>query len=384
MDTATPPISPSVRDRFPIFATKTYINSCSQGALSTDVSNSYLQYLADRNAKGAAWSEWMELASTARQEFAALIGADADEVAINTSTSAAVSSLSSCMEWPGERDTVVVTDFEFPTIGQIWHAQERRGARVTHVSAHEGNISLEQFASAIDDRTRLVSLTHVSFRDGSKLDIPAIIDLAHERGARVLLDSYQALGTMEVNVKALDVDFLVCGTVKYLLGSAGLAFLYVRRDLIEEMVPTTLGWFSQRDIFAMNNHSNDPARDARRFEMGTPPVPNLYAGIAGIKLIRTVGTSAIERHIAQLTHAIRVRAVDRGFRVVTPAEPSRHGAIIALHSSNVNELRIRLSSADVVVSGRGNNLRISPHIYNNTTDIDRLFTELERSRELLL
>lgn len=372
-----------VRNRFPIFESKAYINSCSQGALSNDVAAAYHRYLADWDEKGAPWELWVEHAETARAEFAALIGADPDEVAVTTSASAGISSLASAVDFTGERDTVALTDYEFPTVAQIWHAQERRGARVIHVPAEEGRIPPEHLEQVVDERTGIVSITHVCFRNGSKIDVPAVVDIAHRSGAKVLLDSYQALGSFPIDVHELDVDFLIGGTVKYLLGSAGLAFLYVRKDLIDDLVPTALGWFSQADIFAMDIHRNDPSPTARRFEMGTPPVPNIYAGVAGIKQIREIGTQAIESHIAALTADIKERSQERGFPIATPLDTAAHGAMIALRCKDVHELVDRLAADDVIVSSRDDNLRISTHVYNDASDIDRLFDSLDRYRELV-
>ncbi len=372
-----------IRSRFPIFEDKAYINSCSQGALSTDVADAYHRYLADWDEKGAPWELWVAHAEEARAEFAGLIGVDPDEVAVTTSASAGVSSLASSFDFDGDRNKVVVTDFEFPTVAQIWHAQERRGAEVVHVPAVGAEIPLERFEEAIDDRTELVSITHVCFRNGSKLDVESIVEIARRHGAKVLLDSYQALGSMPVDARRLGVDFLVGGTLKYLLASAGLAFMYVRKDLIDSLVPTTLGWFSQADIFAMDIHANTPASSARRFEMGTPPVPNIYAGLAGMKLIRSIGLGDIAAHIAGLAAEIKERATERGFQVVTPLDPARHGALITLRSTDVHTLVKHLDAEGVVVSSRDDNLRISPHIYNNLSDIDRLFEALDEHRDLM-
>jgi selenocysteine lyase/cysteine desulfurase len=243
---------------------------------------------------------------------------------------------------------------------------------------------VQRFADAIDERTALVSITHVCFRNGAKLDIPAIVELAHSKGAMVLLDSYQALGTMPIDVKALKVDFLAGGVLKYLLASAGLAYLYVRKDLIPTLNPTSIGWFSQANIFAMDIHSHIPHPSARRFESGTPPVPNIYAGVAGIKLIQSIGLEKIERHIRDLTGAIKEGAMQRGFNLVSPVDPDKHGALITLRSHKVDLLVKWLEKDGVITSSRDNNLRISPHIYNDFHDVDCLLDCLTKHRELLV
>ncbi|MGH3045873.1 MAG: aminotransferase class V-fold PLP-dependent enzyme, partial [Gaiellaceae bacterium] len=291
-----------IRHRFPILERLVYVNSCSQGALSDAVQSAYDAYLRDWDEQGAPWEYWVERAEAARASFAGLVSADADEVAVTTSLSAGVSALLSGLRFEGERTTIVVSDFEFPTVGQIAHAQELRGRRVVHVpEAADATIPLEHFDEAIDETTALVAVTHVCYRNGSRIDVEGVVELAHERGALVLVDSYQAAGAIPIDVRALGADFLAAGTVKYLLGSAGLAFLYCRRDLVERIRPTSTGWFADEDIFEMDIHDYSPAPTARRFEFGTPPIPSIYAGLAGIELVKEIGVAETEEHVRGLT-----------------------------------------------------------------------------------
>jgi selenocysteine lyase/cysteine desulfurase len=373
-----------IRNRFPIFKNKIYLNSCSQGALSNEVRQSYTDYMRDWDEKGSPWEYWVERMEAARHAFAGLVNAETSEVAVTTSVSAGVSALASAFDFSGERNKIVVSDFEFPTVAQIWHAQEARGAEVVHVPAAGNTIPLSRFADAIDERTALVSITHVCFRNGSKLDIPAIVELAHSKGALVLVDSYQALGTMPVDVKKLKVDFLVGGVLKYLLASAGLAYLYVRKDLLNGLNPTAVGWFSQANIFAMDIYGNTPSPTARRFESGTPPVPNIYAAVAGIKLIQSVGLDKIERHIRELTGAIKEGVMQRGFNLVSPVDPAKHGALITVRSHKVDLLVKWLANDGIITSSRDDNLRISPHLYNELHDVDCLIDGLTKYRDLLV
>lgn len=372
------------RNRFPIFENKIYMNSCSQGALSVDVKEAYANYLRDWDDRGSPWEYWVERMEAARQAFCGLVNADASEVAVTTSVSAAVSALASAFDFSGERNKVVVSDFEFPTVAQIWHAQEARGAQVVHVPAAGNTIPLSRFADAIDEHTAIVSITHVCFRNGSKLDIQAIIDLAHSKGALVLVDSYQALGTMPIDVKKLKVDFLVGGVLKYLLASAGLAYLYVRKDLLPKFNPTAVGWFSQANIFAMDIYANTPHPTARKFESGTPPVPNTYAAVAGIKLIQEAGVENIERQIRMLTGAIKEGVMCRGFNLVSPVDPDKHGSMITVRSHKVDLLVKWLEKDHIILSSRDDNLRISPHFYNDMHDVDCLIDALTKHRELLV
>jgi selenocysteine lyase/cysteine desulfurase len=372
---AAGPLPDRIRHRFPIFERLVYINSCSQGALSDAVRDSYEAYLRDWEEKGAPWEYWVEREDAARAAFAGLVGAEPDEVAVTTSLSAGVSALASGLRY-ARRSKIVTTELEFPTVGQIWHAQESRGARVVHVP-------LEKFEQAIDEDTAVVSITHVSYRTGEMIDVKEVVRLAHERGALVLLDAYQSAGSVPIDVKELGVDFLAAGTVKYLLGSAGLAFFYCRRELFERAWPTATGWFADQDIFAMDIHDYSPASTARRFQAGTPPVPSIYAGIAGIELIQSIGIEETREHVLSL-NAHLVAGVDEiGGTVVTPTRRDRHGALICVKSSDVVELVEALGRWGIVTSSRDGNVRISPHAYNSLEDIDLVLEALAANRELL-
>ncbi|TML09747.1 MAG: aminotransferase class V-fold PLP-dependent enzyme [Actinobacteria bacterium] len=373
-----------IRHRFPIFDRLVYINSCSQGALSDAVREAYARYLADWDEHGAPWEYWVEQLEAARRSVAGLINASEDEVAVTTSVSAGVSALASGLGFETGRDKVVVSDFEFPTIGQIWHAQERRGARVVHVPAEpDATIPLERFDAAIDEETALVSVTHVCFRNGSRIDVAGVTELAHERGALVLLDAYQSVGSIPVDVRALECDFLAAGVLKYLLGSAGLGFLYCRRDLVEQIQPTATGWFADRNIFEMDIHDYSPAPTARRFEAGTPPIPAIYAGIAGIELMQEIGIEETEAHVRELNELLLSGLDELGARVVTPRAAEQRGALVCVASSDVDQLVGALAEGGVVTSSRDDNLRISAHSYNTAEDVTTVLGLLARNRSLL-
>jgi selenocysteine lyase/cysteine desulfurase len=371
------------RPRFPILQHQVYINSCSQGALSDSVRAAYGQYLADWDEKGAPWEYWVERQEAARSAFAGLVNAGSDEIAVTTSLSAGVSALASGLRF-GRRSKVVLTDLEFPTIGQIWHAQEARGARVVHVPADgDGTIPFEHFERAIDDDTLLVSITHVCYRNGAMVDVEKVVRLAHERGALVLLDAYQSAGSMPLDVKALDVDFLGAGVLKYLLGSAGLAFLYAKRELVERVWPTATGWFADENIFAMDHTDYSPAPTASRFQSGTPPVPSIYAGIAGIELMQEIGVAETRDHVQALNSRLIEGLDELRATVVTPRRPKRRGALICIKSTDVETLVAALEREGIVTSSRDGNLRISAHAYNSAQDIDDLLAALARQRKLL-
>jgi len=383
--TATEPIDTQalperIRHRFPIFEHRVYINSCSQGALSNAVRDAYEQYLSDWDEKGAPWEYWVERQEAARASFADLINAVPEEVAVTTSLSAGVASLASGLRF-ARRSKVVLTDWEFPTIGQIWHAQEARGARVAHVKeAADGTLPLEQFDAAIDEDTLLVSITHVCYRNGAMVDVRDVVELAHERGAYVLLDAFQSVGSLPVDVKELNVDFLGAGVLKYLLGSAGLGFLYARSDVVEKVWPTATGWFADENIFAMDHTDYSPARTAARFQSGTPPVPSIYAGIAGMELMKEIGVAETREHVNDLNAYLIEGLDDLDAKVVTPAQ---RGALICVKATDAKGLVAALGGDAIVTSERDSNLRISAHAYNTREDVDAVLESLRRHRDLL-
>ncbi|HEY8843744.1 MAG TPA: aminotransferase class V-fold PLP-dependent enzyme [Gaiellaceae bacterium] len=373
-----------IRHRFPVFEQRIYINSCSQGALSDSVRAAYDRYLADWDEHGAPWEYWVGQLEAVRGSIARLVKADEDEIAVTTSVSAGVSALASGLRFGEGRDKVVVSDFEFPTIGQIWHAQERRGVRVEHVPAQaDGTIPLERFEAAIDEQTALVAVTNVCFRNGSRLDVEAVTRLAHERGALVLVDAYQTVGSMPIDVRAIGCDFLCAGVLKYLLGSAGLGFLFCRRELVQGIEPTATGWFADRDIFEMDIHDYSPAPTARRFEAGTPPIPPIYAGIAGIELMQEIGIAETEAHVRELNAILHDGLEELGARAVTPRAREQSGALVCVASKEVNALVAALAAEGIVTSSRDDNLRISAHCYNTAEDVRAVLDVLAANRQLL-
>jgi selenocysteine lyase/cysteine desulfurase len=352
--------------------------------LSDAVRAAYGDYLEDWDSKGAPWEYWMERTESARHSFAGLVGAHDDEIAVTASVSAGVNAIASGLPRASGRTKVVISDFEFPTVGQIWHAQEARGYTIEHVAQGGAPIvPLEAFDAAIDENTALVAVTQVCYRNGACIDLEGVIKLAHERGALVLVDSYQAIGTMPIDVHALGVDLLVAGALKYLLASAGLGFLYCRRELVEQLRPTATGWFADADVFAMDIQDYSPAPDARRFQAGTPPIPSIYAGIAGIELMKEIGIEATRAHVTQLNEVLIAGIDELGATVVTPRDATRRGALVAIRSSDEHALVGALAEEGVLTSSRDGNLRVSAHCYNAHEDIEALLAALRRHRRLL-
>jgi selenocysteine lyase/cysteine desulfurase len=373
-----------LRKRFPALAHKHYLNSGSYGLLSVDVKRAFEEYLACRDERGSDWGEWAMRDDAVRTRVAQLLNASADEIAITTSASAGINSLVTALDFSGPRNKVVVSDFEFPTSGQIWHAQERRGVRIEHVpEAENGYIPLEHFERAIDEKTRVVAIAQVCYRNGARLDVGEIVRIAHRKGALVMLDCFQAVGAVGIDVKALDVDFAAGGMLKYLLGTAGIGFLYCRRELIEALVPTVTGWFAQANQQDMDIYHNRPAPNARRFQAGTPPVPNCYAAAAGLDIILELGIGEIERRIRALTGTAMDRLLEVGATFATPRDDARRGPSVCIRANDDNALVAKLAERNIVTSCRAGNVRATFHCYNDETDIEALVSAVTVNRHLL-
>lgn len=373
-----------LRERFPTLARKTYLNSGSYGLLSLDVRQAFEQYLDSREELGSDWPGWMQQHEALRTRVATLLNAGTDEIAITASASAGINAIASALDFDGPRNKVVASDFEFPTSGQIWHAQERRGARVVHVPEDsQGFIPLEHFERAIDEQTRVVAITHVCFRNGAKLDVAGVVKLAHAKGALVMLDCFQSVGVVPVDVKEFGVDFAVGGMLKYLLGTAGIGFLYCRRELAATLTPSASGWFAQDEAHLMDIHHNVPAPNAHRFQAGTPAVPNCYAASAGLDIILGLGVAEIETHVRSLTGLCMDRLLEAGCQLATPRDDTRRGPTVAVRANDDNALVAKLAASNIVTSCRDGNVRAMFHCYNNLADVDTLVSALSANRKLL-
>lgn len=368
------------RARFAIFRKKIYLNSCSQGALSDEVTVGFREFLTSWDEQGSPWDVWVEEYEAARRTFARFIGASTDEVAIVPSASAGINAVASALRFD-ERPEVILGEYDFPTMGHAWLAQEPRGAKVRFVEPEGGEIGPERYERCITKKAGIVGVTRVSFLNGWRADVSGVVAAAHKQGALVLLDDYQDCGTRPVNVKALDVDFYVSGTLKYLLGPPGVAFLYVRKELVQKLVPTISGWFAQENPFAFDVRRFEPARAARRFEAGTPPVPNLYSSRRGVELLESVGMDNIAEQVGRLARTFLDGARDMGIAAKTPA--SSVGPLVVLLANDADGLVKLLAEHQIVVSSRHDGLRVSFHAYNTVEDIWTVLRVLERHLSLL-
>jgi len=370
-----------IRSRFKIFQRKIYLNTCSQGALSDAVERGLQDYIASWHEQGSPWESWVERYEEARTAFANFINASPDEVSVVTSVSAGINSIASALSF-SERQKVVMGEFEFPTMGHVWLGQRARGADVKFVGADGNSIPAVNYEKMIDADTCIVPLTHVCFKNGFRSDVSAITQIAHRSGALVMLDDYQDCGSRPVDVRAMDMDFYVTGTLKYLLGPPGLAFMYVRKELIPTLVPSLTGWFAQANPFAYNPQHFELSPTARRFESGTPSIPNVYGALPGFEMLREIGMDNVASHVERLTQYLLNYAHDLGIVAQTPADSV--GPLVVLQSKDSALLVQKLAASNIVASNRHDGLRISFQVYNTVDDVEAVTEVLKKNLNLMV
>ena len=358
------------RDLFPLLASKAQLSSCSQSALSQPVSDAITRYLDSWRERGMDWGGWAVVLEAARTAFARLIHADAQDIAVMSCVSDLASSVGNCLSYVPGKNGIVLGEIDFPSLGHVWLAQQERGAVVKFVTPDAGGeITLEQYARAIDANTRLVSVSQVSYSNGFKQDIAAIAALAHAQDALFLVDAYQSMGAMVIDVVRDGVDILVCGGQKYLLGCPGIAFMYVRRDIAQQLRPANTGWFGRVNPFAFDIRLLDYADGARRFDTGTPPYISAAAAGAGMELLERVGVDRIEAHIENLSRVALDTAESLGLAIASPRDPRRKGSNTAIRVNDSAGLERKMAEAGFVVSARGPLIRVAPHFYNSEEEV---------------
>jgi len=370
----------AVRRRIPSLEHLIPMNNCSQAPQMDLTRAAAERYLDSWLEKGMDWEGWMAEVEAARASFACLIGADTDEVAVGSSVSQLTSSLASALNYHGERDKVVVTEGEFPTVAQVWRAQERRGARIAWVSARNGIIPLEGYPGTLDYKTLLVSACHAYYQSGFKQDLSEIVAMARSAGALVYVDAYQSLGTEPLDVKALDLDFLSSGALKFLMGIPGIAFLYVRRSLAETLEPTVTGWFGREDPFSFDPRDLSWAPGARRFDTGTPPVLEAFVARASMDFLQETGLAAMGEWNRELSRALVEGGLEKGLHLLGPRESSRKAPTTAfLVPGDPHAVEARLRAGGIVASARGPAIRLAPHFYSTLGDVEQSLAALQKA-----
>ena len=354
------------RERFPILAETTYLISHSLGPMPAEAANRLARYAEAWNTRGVrAWGEgWWELPVTVGDQIARLIGAPPGSTVMHQNVTVAEAVVLSCFDLRGERRRIVYEEENFPSVRYLQQAQEARGAEIVVCRDEEAVVA------AIDERTLLVPISHVIFKTGRIQDVAPIIERAHEVGAHVVLDAYQSVGSVPLDVTALNVDFAVGGSVKWLCGGPGAGWLYIRPDLAASLEPTLVGWQAHARPFGFEPEL-EYAEGAWRFLTGTPNVPALYAATAGYDIVEEIGVDRIRANSVRQTELLASLLDEAGFEVVSPREPERRGGSIVVRTPDFPAVHAQLEARDIICDFRPDvGLRLGPHFFTTDDEIE--------------
>jgi kynureninase len=368
------------RKEFPILDTCTYLVTHSLGAMPRRAST-YLQQFADEwSGRGVrAWYEgWWEIGRTTGDLLGPVLGVPPGTVSMHQNVTVALAIIASCHRFDGPRNRIVMTDLEFPSNMYLFEGFRRYGADIVYVPSPDAmKTDLQRLLDAIDERTVLVPLSYVLFKSAYIQDAAAVIEKAHQVGARVILDVYQAAGTVPLQIEELGADFAVGGSVKWLCGGPGAGYLYVRDDLAGELQPGIVGWAAHAQPFEFAAGAIEYADAPERFQSGTPNVPSLYSARAGYEIVAGIGVTPIREKSLRLTRRLIDSAKEAGFRVNTPDADAERGGSVIVDVPNGKAVADELIRREVIIDYRpGAGIRIAPHFYNTEEEIDHAMAVL--------
>src|SRR5678816_323077 len=331
-----------------------------------------------------AWAEgWWDMPVTVGDEVAPIIGADPGTIVMHQNVSICESLILSCLKPTPQRNKIVYSELNFPSVMYVYEAHARDGSiRIETVKSDDGiSVSLERFLAAIDESTLLVPFSHVLFKSAFLQDAKAIIDRAHEVGAMVVLDTYQSAGTVPFSVKELNTDFATGGSVKWLCGGPGAGYLYVRPDLQNKLEPKTTGWMAHEHPFAFDTELHY-ASNITRFLHGSPAIPALYAAQSGYRIINEIGVNNIRAKSVRQTEMLIALAEEAGFKVTSPRDSNSRGGTITVAHDDAAAITKELIHREFIVDYRpGAGVRISPHFYTTDEELDLVIKEMKKIGE---
>ena len=361
------------RGEFPIFRDSIYLSTCSLGALGERSRRKVAEFLDLWQSRGAAaWYDvWWDALGDLRKRYGRIVNAPPGDIALAPSISVALSAIAESLDYR-RRPKVVTTSLDFPTVAYQWLAKARSGVELVVVESPDRiSVPVDAIAAAVDDRTALVVTSHVYFTTGAIQDIKRVAEVAHGHGALCLIDAYQSVGQIPVDVQDAGVDALVAGGLKWLLGGPGIVFLYVREAVARGLEPRISGWFGQREQFAFDPRALTFHDDARRFEMGTPALAAVYAQLGGLEYIEEIGVPRIREVTAALTEDLIGTVRSAGFKPKAAAEPDRRSAIVMIPMPDPAAAVRHLAAGGVIVDSRPGHVRFSPFFYNVQDDYVR-------------
>jgi kynureninase len=368
------------RERFPILETTTYLISNSLGAMPREVHEEVERFASTWETRGVkAWSEgWWEMPVTTGDLLAPLLGVAPGHVSLHQNVSLAAAIFFSCFDYPPERNRIVYTELNFPSVMYVAEGERARGAEIVTVPSEDGiGVPVERLLEAIDERTRLVPISHTYFRSAYVQDAEAVARRCREVGAVLLLDTYQSAGTVPLRLEEWGVDAAVGGSVKWLCGGPGVTYLWVRPELAGTLHPRVTGWQADEEPFCFRpgeiRHTDGPWR----FLTGTPNIPALYACRPGYRTVAEIGAGRIRERSLALTTRLMDAAEDTGFEVRTPRDPRRRGGTVSVWHPEAESLCQELLARDILCDFRpGAGIRFSPHFYNTEVECDEAIRTL--------
>lgn len=371
------------RDRFPTLGDGVYLLSHSLGPMPAGAEASMREYLEQWRSHTSedAWAEsWWDLSRQVGDRVAPILGAEPGSVIPLPNATLAMASIASCLDYR-DRPRVVMTGLDFPSMGYLWRAQEPLGAEVVVVPSDDGvHLDMDRLLSAIDERTAIVAVSHVSYRSSFRVDAAALAARAREVGAISLLDAYQSAGVCPIRAAEWGVDAVIAGSIKWLCGGPAAGYLWVRPELARSLQPRLTGWIAHENPFEFAPGAIRYAGDSRRFAQGTPVIPALYSVIPGLDLINETGVGAIARESQVRTQRIVEHTLDRGWPLRSPTDADRRGGTVMLGFDDPGAVAARLREARVYVDWRpGVGIRLSPHFFNTDDEIDAALDAIGRT-----
>jgi kynureninase len=364
------------RYEFPTLASGIHLLSHSLGPVPSTARASMLAYCDawEHHTSEDAWAtSWWELSQRVGDRVARILGAAPGSVQIQPNASIGLATAASCFDFKsGPRRKVVTTALDFPSMEYIWDGQRQIGAIVEVIPSEDGiTVPTERILEAIDEETCLVAISHTSYCSSYRVDVPAIVDAAHEKGALVLLDVYQSAGVMKLEAAAWNVDFLIGGTIKWLCGGPSCGYLYVRPEMQRELRPRLTGWVAHDSPFEFAHAPMRYARSVRRFAQGTPSIPALYSAIPGLDIVETIGLETIASESQRRTRLIIDHALERGWTINTPLDDEKRGGSVMIGVGDGPRMVEQLAARRVFVDSRPTaGLRMSPHFFNTDEEVE--------------
>ncbi|WP_407545283.1 aminotransferase class V-fold PLP-dependent enzyme [Priestia sp. HNGD-A6] len=368
----------SYRSLFPVLSEYVHVASCSQGAIAQPVSQAIEDYHNELLLLGTNWKQATLKLEATREKFAELINAEPDEIAILPSVSDALSAVATSLSYHPSKNEIIVTDMDFPTVGHVWYAQEKHGATVSLMRSLDGVIPLKQYEKDVTERTLLTCMSHASYENGIVQNLKDIANIVHKKGSLLFVDASQSAGHIPIDVKEMNIDMLATVTRKYMLGIPGVAFLYMKKELAEQVKPRHTGWFGQESETKFDIFHSTYAAGSRRFETGTPSFISVYAAHAALKLLLDVGVSPIHFYLKELSRFTKEFGVQNGLQVNLPFDTEITSGITSFHMANASEIEQRLKEKNILVSARNDVIRIAPHFYNTKEEVAYAITELSK------